>query len=200
MWVIIWPIRSIFYAFRTVLFFMLSIWNLIYSTGRGKCTLDDSVQVLEEVGKGEVAEEPISNFGFEELTADLNYFWHDYAISVAFAHDVGSFFEVVEPTFFSLFLTEVVKDKLEILARSPEHNLIFPTVELIVMNFHQTIVDKNISVDDIEHAPQFNILVVRVDQSDWVEMIDAAVFLYDETTLDQLADAFIDLGRIVDIF
>jgi len=101
---------------------------------------------------------------------------------------MSTLFELVQPALLPALLVEVVEHKLKILAGTPESYFVLATVEFIVLDFSDGLVDEDEAVDDVKHAPYFIELGGRVDQSQRVEVVDAAYFLKNETTLDELAD------------
>ena len=83
----------------------------------------------------------------------LNYLRNDDTVNVSLSHEISLSFETVEPSFFSLVVfTEVIEDELELLGRSAKHDFIFSTVKLIIIDFKQLIVHKDISIYDVKHA------------------------------------------------
>lgn len=61
------------------------------------------------------------------------------------------FFELVQPIFIA-FLIDVVKHELEVLTRGAEVDLVFATVELVVADLRNLVVDEDEAVDYVEHA------------------------------------------------
>ena len=105
----------------------------------------------------------IGYFRFIIFITGLNYFGHDYSVDISFPHQIRTNFKGIDSSLLTFFLTEIVEHKLKILARWSKHNLVFSAIEFIVKNLYQIVVDKDVAVDDIEHASDFYILVLRVD-------------------------------------
>ena len=138
-----------------------------------------------------MTQKAISHLCFIIFIAGLNYLWHDYSINIPFPHQISANFKGIDSSLLAFLFTQIVKNKLKIFTRRSKHNLVFPAVKLIVKDLHQVIVDKDVAVDDIEHTSYFHILVLRVEQSNWIKMIYTAVFLYDEAALDKFAGVFV---------
>lgn len=132
--------------------------------------------------------ESVRQLSLEALAPHLHNLGHHYPIHVSFSHQVGASLELVESAFFSLLFAEVIEDELKIFAGGAEDDLILAAVEFIVVDFDETIVDEDITINDIEHAAQFGVLVGGVVEPDWVEVVDATVLFDDEAAFDELAD------------
>ena len=163
---------------------MFSIRNLIYSKPRKGSTLHDAVQIFEEVGKRQVAQETKGNLCLEGTSSLLDDLGQDDPVDVPFPQQIGAPFECIQPALLALLLTEVVEHELEVLAGGAEHDLVLATVELVVIYLYELVVDEDIAIDDVEHVPQVYVLVFGEDQPHWVKVVDVAVLLNYETSLD----------------
>ena len=105
----------------------------------------------------------IGYFRFIIFIASLNYFGHDYSVDISFPHQICTNFKGIDSSLLALLLVQIVEHKLKILARWSKHNLVFPAIEFIVKNLYQVVVDKDVAIDDIEHASDFHILVLWMD-------------------------------------
>lgn len=73
---------------------------------------------------------------------------------------------------------------MEILVRCPKKYLVFSAVEFVIIYLNDSVINKDKTIYDIKHASEFKILVLRVSEFHRVEVINTAVFLYNEASLD----------------
>ena len=97
------------------------------------------------------------------------------------------YLELIQPSFLPFLLADVVKHELEVFGRRSEVDLILPAVELIIHDLWDLLVDEDKPIDDVEHAFESIKLALRVDETQRVEVVDAADLLDDKAALDQLA-------------
>ena len=114
---------------------------------------------------------------------------------------MAGFLKLIKSALLSFFIrAEIVEDKLKIFARRAKHDLILTTIEIVVVNLDQTIIDKNVSVDDVEHTAQLDVFIHRVHESNWIEMVNTTVLLYYEAPFNELASKLVQFRRIVNLF
>lgn len=139
-----------------------------------------------------MTEKTIGDLGLKELTTNLHNFRHHDSVSISFPHKVAGFLKLIKSALLPFFIrAEIVEDKLKIFARRPKHDLILTTIEIVVVNLDQTIIDKNVSVDDVEHAAQLDVFIHGVHESNWVEVVNTTVLLYYEAPFNELASKLV---------
>lgn len=106
--------------------------------------------------------------------------------------------KLIDPAFLSL-LAYIVEDKLEVLAWRSKANLVLSAIEFIIQYLRNALVDKDITIYDVEHALDFVELTNRVDETQRVKVVNAADLLYDKTPFNQLADLLWHLERFGDV-
>lgn len=143
----------------------------------------DSIQIFEEIGKGSCTDETIGELCFIRLFINCNEFWPDNSIDISFPDDVCDSLEIIDSPFFAFFLADVIEHKLKIFTGSAKINLVFSAVVLIIKYLWYLLVDEDVAIYDVEHAPDFIEFSQRVNESQRVEMVNTAYFLNNETSL-----------------
>jgi hypothetical protein len=92
--------------------------------------------------------------------------------------------ETIKPSLLALLFIEIVKHKLEVLARRPKDDLIFATVKLVVMYLHNAVIHEHEPIYYVEHAAKLGVFLFGIEQTEWIEVVDATVLLNYETAFD----------------
>lgn len=96
------------------------------------------------------------------------------------------YLKLIQPSFFSFLLADIVKNKLEVFRRRSEVNLILPAIKLIIHDLWYFLVNEDKPINDVEHAFEPIKFPLWVYVAQRVEVVDAADLLDDEAALDQL--------------
>lgn len=96
------------------------------------------------------------------------------------------YLKLIQPSFLSFLLADIVKNKLEVFRRRSEVNLILPAIKLIIHDLWYFLVNEDKPINDVEHAFEPIKLALRVYVAQRVEVVYAAYLLDDEAALDQL--------------
>ena len=138
-----------------------------------------------------MAQKTISYLCLVNNFVDFNDFRTYYSKHIAFSKNMSGLFKLVKPSFFSLFIAQIVKNKLKIFIRRSKKYLVLSAVKLVVVYLYNFVVDKDKAINNIEHASQFQVFIFWVHKFHRVEVIDAAVFLNYEASFYQLTNDFI---------
>jgi hypothetical protein len=92
--------------------------------------------------------------------------------------------EIVNPSFFALFLAYIIEHKLKIFTGCAKINFVFSAIVLIIKDLGYFLVDEDVAIYDVEHAPDFIEFSQRINVSQGVEMVYIAYFFNNETSLD----------------
>ncbi len=92
--------------------------------------------------------------------------------------------EIIDSPLFSFFLADIIEHKLKIFTGCTKINFVFSAIVLIIKDLGYFLVDEDVAIYDVEHAPDFIEFSQRVNESQGVEMVYIAYFFNNETSLD----------------